>query len=149
MSRSREYPRAARMVEAVRREVSDILRREVKDPRVHDVTLTRIKVADDLKNATVWFGVMSHTAEAAEVEEALNRSAGYIHHLMVKRMDVKVVPRLIFRFDKNLDYSFEISKILHQIEEETPSPDPAPAEGETAVPGGQDEEPDQEKEGDA
>ncbi len=116
MGRSREYARSVRVEEMVRREVSDLLLREIKDPRVGVVTITRVKVAEDLRNATVFFGVLDRTAEAPEVEEALNRSAGFIHHHLVRRLAQKVVPRLVFRFDKNLDYSFHIDKLLHQIE---------------------------------
>jgi ribosome-binding factor A len=126
MGKSREYTRAARVEEVVRREVSDILRREIKDPKVGAVTITRVKVSDDLKNATIHFGVLDRTAQAEEVGQALERSAGYIHHLLVKRMTQKIVPRLVFRFDRNLDYSFHISRILHGIEippEGEPEPD--------------------------
>jgi len=134
VSKSREYTRATRVEELVRREVSDILRNEVKDPRVGAVTITRVKVAEDLKNATIFFGVLDRTSEAPAVEEALNRSAGFVHHHLVRRVTQKVVPRLCFRFDKNLDYSFRISSLLHQIEI---PPDPsaeAPAKVEDGEP---------------
>jgi ribosome-binding factor A len=116
VGRSREYARSTRVEEMVRREVSDIIRRVIKDPRVAGVTLTRIKVADDLRNATVFFGVLDRIDQASAVEEALNHSAGFIHHHLVRRLAQKVVPRLVFRFDRNLDYSFHIDKLLHQIE---------------------------------
>jgi len=116
VSRSREYTRATRVEELLRREVSEILRDEVKDPRVGAVTITRVKVADDLKNATLWFGVLDRTSEATAIEEALNRSAGFVHHHLVRRVTQKVVPRLCFRFDKNLDYSFKIQSLLNKIE---------------------------------
>jgi ribosome-binding factor A len=118
MSRSYDYKRADRVSELLKHELSDIIRREAKDPGIGEVTITRIKVSDDLRSALVYFGVLDRTAEVAHVEEGLQRASSYMHRLLGKRLRLKNVPKLTFIFDKNLDYSFRISKILSEIEEE-------------------------------
>jgi len=99
-------------------EISDILRKEAKDPGIGEITITRVKVSDDLKFAQVFFGVLDRTAQIEQVEEGLARAAGYIHRLLGQRLRLKHVPRPTFIFDRNLDYSFRISKILKEIDEE-------------------------------
>lgn len=118
MSRTFSYKRADRVSELLKQELSEILFRETKDPVIGKVTITRIRVSDDLRSANVYFGVLDRTAEVARVEEGLQRASSYMHRLLGKRLRMKNIPRLTFTFDKNLDYSFKISKILHEIDEE-------------------------------
>jgi ribosome-binding factor A len=118
MSRSFDYKRADRVSELLKHELSEIILKEAKDPGIGEVTITRIKVSDDLRSAMVYFGVLDRTTEADQVEEGLQRASSYMHRLLGKRLRLKHIPRLTFVFDRNLDYSFKISKILSEIEEE-------------------------------
>ena len=116
MSGRFNYKRSDRVSELIRHEVAEIIFRETKDPRIGTVTVTRVKVSDDLRLAKVYFGVLDRTAQVEEVEKGLERASSYIHKLLVKRLRLKVVPRLTFHYDKNIDYSFHISKILKGLE---------------------------------
>jgi ribosome-binding factor A len=118
MSRKFDYKRADRVSELLKHELSEIIRKEAKDPGIGEVTITRIKVSDDLRSALVYFGVLDRTTEAEKVEEGLQRASSYIHRLLGKRLRLKFVPKLTFIFDRNLDYSFKISKILNEIDAE-------------------------------
>jgi len=118
MARIHDYRRADRVAELVRSEVSQILLREAKDPAIGTVTLTRVKVSDDLRSAVVYYGVLDRTAEVEEIQQGLDRAIGYIHGLLGKRLRLRFTPRLTFIFDKNLDYSFHIDKILKDLDEE-------------------------------
>lgn len=118
MPRYSDYKRADRVGELVKHEISDILRKEAKDPGIGEVTITRVKVSDDLRSAQVYFGVLDRTAEIEQVEEGLQRASGYIHRLLGKRLRLKYIPKPIFIFDRNLDYSFRISEILREIDKE-------------------------------
>ena len=117
MKRSPDYKRADRVGELIRQEVSNILLKEVKDPRIGFVTLTRVKVTDDMRSAQVYFGVLDRTAHVEEIEKGLEAAESFVHRLLVKRLRIKTVPRLNFHFDRNLDYSFHISEILKDLEE--------------------------------
>lgn len=118
MSRSFDYKRADRVSELLKHELSEIILKEAKDPGIGDVTITRVKVSDDLKSAVVYFGVLDRTAEVDRVEDGLQRASSYMHRLLGKRLRLKHIPKLTFIFDRNLDYSFKISKILSEINEE-------------------------------
>jgi len=118
MSRKFDYKRSDRVSELLKHELSDILRKEAKDPGIGEVTITRIKVSDDLRSAVVYFGVLDRTTEVAQVEEGLQRASSYMHRLLGKRLRLKHTPKLTFVFDRNLDYSQRISRILSEIEGE-------------------------------
>ena len=118
MPRYSDYKRADRVGELVKKEISDILRKEAKDPGIGEITITKVNVSDDLRSATVYFGVLDRTAEVDRVEEGLRRASGYIHRLLGKRLRLKHIPRPTFVFDRNLDYSLRISEILKEIDEE-------------------------------
>ena len=118
MSRSFDYKRADRVSELLKHELSEIIRKEAMDPGIGEVTITRVKVSNDLRAALVYFGVLDRTAEAEQVEQGLERASSYIHRLLGKRLRLKFIPKLTFVFDRNLDYSFKISKLLNEIDEE-------------------------------
>ena len=118
MSRKFDYKRADRVSELLKHEISEIIRKEAKDPSIGEVASTQVKVSDDLRSALVYFGVLDRTAEADQVQEGLQRASSYIHRLLGKRLRLRFVPKLTFVFDKNLDYSFKIAKILSEINEE-------------------------------
>lgn len=118
MSRTFNYKRSDRVSELLKHELSDIIRKEAKDPAIGEITITRIKVSDDLRSAMVYFGVLDRTTEVGKAEEGLQRASSYMHRLLGKRLRLKHIPKLTFAFDRNLDYSFRISKILSEIDKE-------------------------------
>ncbi len=118
MKRSHSYKRADRVSELVRHEISTILLRDVKDPRIETVTVTRVKITDDLRSARVYFGVLNKTTQVEEIESALQQASSFIHKLMARRLRLKNTPKLVFEFDRNLDYSYRISEILQSIGDE-------------------------------
>ncbi len=118
MKRTFSYKRSDRVSELVRHEISDILLKDIKDPRMETVTVTRVKVSDDLRSAKVLFGVMDKTAEVEDIREALQQAGNFMHKLLARRLRLKNTPKLIFEFDRNLDYSFHISSILDTIRED-------------------------------
>lgn len=115
MKRSHSYKRADRVSELVRHEISEILLRDVKDPRIETVTVTRVKITDDLRSARVYFGVLDKTAQVEKIEAALGQASSFVHKLLARRLRLKNTPKLVFEFDKNLDYSFHISEILKSL----------------------------------
>ena len=118
MSRPFDYKRADRVSELLKSEISQIVRRDVKDPAVGEVTITRVQMTDDIKMATVSFGVLDRTEEAEQMTESLQRAAGHIQRVLGKRLRLRFIPKLTFQFDRNLDYSLKISKLLEEIDEE-------------------------------
>lgn len=103
------------MAESIRAEMSDIITRVVKDPRLHSVTITAVKVADDLRNARIYFVEMGKDECSGEIKTGLTQAAGFIRRELGKRMQLRYVPELTFVHDQSFGYGNRIEKLLAQI----------------------------------
>lgn len=116
------YPRSARVAELIQSQLAELILREVKDPRVKNIVITRVDVSPDLQNAKVYFSRYGEKlGEEEEVEEGLKgleRAAGFLQGRIGKRIRLKRTPRLRFEIDRNIAYSDEIDRILHTLHEE-------------------------------
>jgi ribosome-binding factor A len=106
--------RQVRVADLLKETLSDLILRKVKDPRVHEVTITGVDVSVDLKHARVFFCVRD-----AEVKEealnGLNSAEGFLHHELKTILDLKNIPKLEFSYDTSFDYGSRIDEILEQI----------------------------------
>lgn len=108
-------------------EISRILLRKVKDPRVHHVTISDVEVAKDLRTAKVYFSVLTEDLDKDEILAGLDRAAGYIRSELFHTLRIKSVPKLIFKLDPSIEYGAHIEKLLHTLHERKDGED----EGET------------------
>ncbi|HRH80622.1 MAG TPA: 30S ribosome-binding factor RbfA [Thiobacillaceae bacterium] len=106
-------PRARRIAEQIRAELADILRRELKDPRVHDVTLTSVEVTSDLEHAKVWFTLL--TGDRDEVRKALGHAAGFLRTELSHRMRLRSVPKLVFAYDESVERGAYLSELIDRV----------------------------------
>ena len=113
-----------RTTEDIRREVSAILR-ELKDPRVSGCMLSvvRVEVTNDLSYCTVYVSAMEgmEKAQQAVAENAvkgLKSAAGYVRRELGNRLKLRHVPEMIFKATDSIEYSANISRILHDLENE-------------------------------
>lgn len=107
--------RDRRVAELLRSEISDILLREIKDPKIKDVVITSIDASKDLSNAKVYFSTYNRSAKDG-IEKGLNRSAGFIKHCIVKGLRLKKVPNLRFIYDASGDYGQKIDDLLKGVQ---------------------------------
>ncbi|HAR50012.1 ribosome-binding factor A [Smithella sp. SCADC] len=110
-----KFKRADRVAELIRAEMSDIIIREVKDPRLHSVTITAVKIADDLRNARIYFVEMGKDECSPEIKAGLTQAAGFIRRELGKRMRLRYVPELTFVHDQSFGYGNRIENLLAQI----------------------------------
>ena len=121
--------RLERLNEQVRREVSDILRFEVKDPRVGLVTVTEARVAPDLSFARVYVRPLGGVEE--ELFSGLQAATPYIRRELGKRLSIRHVPELRFEADRALEHALHIEKLLSEVlPHETPQEPADPDESE-------------------
>lgn len=107
--------RIERVNELIRHELSDLLLRELRDPRLDGlISITRVEVSPDLYNARIFVSVMSETASPADALKALNAAAGYLHKELVHRLDMRRVPFLTFHLDKSIE---EAAAVLARLSE--------------------------------
>jgi ribosome-binding factor A len=99
----------------MKQEIADILMRKIKDPRIGFVTVTDVDVADDLRNAKVFVSVYGGDKEASL--KGLKSAAPFIRSELGKRMRMRFVPELLFRFDGTVEQGAHIMELLRTIEE--------------------------------
>lgn len=110
--------RPERVAEAIKKEVADLIRNEVKDPRVGFVTITGVEVTRDLSYAKVFVSVLGSEEQRKESVSALQKAAGYMRSEVGKRIKVRHAPELLFKLDTSLDHGTRIMEILHEIKTE-------------------------------
>ena len=104
--------RDSRVNEELRKEISDILLHEIKDPDVGFVSIVKADVSHDLSSAKIYYSVMGSEKEIAKTQKAMKRSAGYIRHELAGRLSLRHTPELIFVFDDSIEHGIRIAKIL-------------------------------------
>lgn len=112
------YKRTDRVSDLILREISTILFREVKDPRIGMVSITRVEVSDDLSLAKVYYSVIGSEKELSDTAKGLSNASHFIQRLLKKRLVLRHIPNLNFIIDHSLDYSFEIEELIKKIHEE-------------------------------
>jgi ribosome-binding factor A len=103
--------------EMLREELTDIIRREVKDPRVGFMSITRVDVPADLRSARVYVSVLGSDDERQETLTALRTAAGFIRHHLKPRLRMRQIPELEFRDDRSMEYADQIARTLRDLEE--------------------------------
>lgn len=106
------FPRTRRLGEQLRRELAELLRDELRDPRVAMVSMTSIEVTRDLAQAQVYFTLLGDPAERAEVTAVLNHAAPLLRRELGRRMHIRVVPRLEFRYDEVVEHGARLSSLI-------------------------------------
>lgn len=109
--------RIDRLAHEMQQEVALIIHRELKDPRLGFVTITRMELSKDLRYAKVFFSCLGGDAERARSQDALDCSVGFVHGLLKKRFRIKVIPEIKFRYDESITGSLELSRTLDQLKQ--------------------------------
>jgi ribosome-binding factor A len=109
------YKRAERVSDQMKQEIADILMRKIKDPRIGFVTVTDVEVADDLRNAKVFVSV--YGSDKAATLKGLESASTFIRSELGRRMRMKFVPEILFRYDDSVERGAHINELLHDIED--------------------------------
>jgi ribosome-binding factor A len=121
--------RIKRINEQLRRELSQIVVGEVKDPRVGPVSITRVLTAPDLTLARVFVLLAGDDGEREETLEGLRAATPFIRSALGQRIPLRRVPEIRFEPDRNLDHALRIEELLREAGPIPPA-DPDPVEGE-------------------
>jgi ribosome-binding factor A len=110
--------RPERVKEALRREISQIVQKEIKDPRMGFTTITKVEISKDLKNADIYYSVLGEEGDAKRTRYALKSAEGYIRKLIGDRLGLRFVPEIRFRTDRSMEHSKKVYDILDKIKKE-------------------------------
>ena len=110
----RDFPRSRRIAEQIQRELSEIVRVELKDPRIGMLTLTDVEVSPDGEHAKVFFTVLGEPTRIEETEEGLQHAAGYLRSQLARRLTVRIVPHLQFKYDPSVERGARLSQLIDQ-----------------------------------
>lgn len=110
----RDYPRARRVADQIQRELSGLIRLELRDPRVRFVTLTEVEVSRDLAHARVWYTVLGDPPMRLEVGAGLARATGFLRSQLAHRLGLRVVPQLEFAFDESVERGARLARLIDE-----------------------------------
>lgn len=113
--------RTERIDELLRQEITEIVAREVADPRVGFVTITGVETTPDLRHAKVWVSVIGQPKERDATVAALGRAMPFVRHELGKRLDLRRIPDLHVRLDDTAQRGTRILQLLHEIDAGTPA----------------------------
>ncbi len=112
------YKRSDRVGDLIRRVIGEMLLRELSDPRLESVTITGVKVTDDLKTATIFFSAMGSQPKEDASLQGLESAAGYIKKKLGRELRLRFVPDLLFKVDHSFDYGSRIDRLIQTLKEE-------------------------------
>jgi ribosome-binding factor A len=110
--------RANRVGEQMKKELSEIIGRKIKDPRIGFVTVTDVQVTGDLQQAKVYISVLGGEEQRENTLKGLAKAKGFIRTEIGHRIRLRKTPEIIFEFDESIDYGNKIETILHEIHKE-------------------------------
>ena len=107
--------RSNRLAHQLRDEISSIISREIKDPRVGFATITEVRVSPDLKYAKIFFSVLGPQEKKKDTLEALNHASGFVRRQLGSRLRLRQVPEIQFTFDETIEYGAKMDAILDEV----------------------------------
>ena len=110
--------RQAKVAEMIKRELAEILQREMRDPRLALVSVTGVDVARDFTLAKVFVSVIGDEKEKADAVKALQGAAGFLRGQLGRRLELRTVPALSFRYDAGIERGVRMFEILRAEEQE-------------------------------
>lgn len=102
----------------IKREVGDIVLKELKDPRLEFVTITQVEVTRDLQRARVYFSVLGKQEQVQKVQTGLTSARGFVRKLIGQRVRLRYTPDIEFIYDHSIEYSARIETALQEIHHE-------------------------------
>jgi ribosome-binding factor A len=110
----KEFPRSRRVGDQIQRELSSLIRDEIKDPRLGMVSISAVTVSRDLGHAKVHVSVLGDEQQVTESVMVLNHAAGFLRHRLGKMLHIRTVPELRFYIDRSLEEGARIGALINR-----------------------------------
>ncbi len=109
------YKRSERLGDLLLAEISEVVVRDLKDPRLGFVTFTRVALSDDLRHAKVFASILGSASEKARTLQGLASATGYIRRHLGRRLRLRYTPELTFLLDESMEHGAKIAQLLRQL----------------------------------
>lgn len=106
--------RRERIADQIQRELAELIRLEVRDPRVGMITLTGVGLSRDQSHAKVYFTVLGSESDAAQAREGLQRAAGFLRSSLAHRLTTRTVPQLDFAYDESVERGVRLARLIDE-----------------------------------
>jgi ribosome-binding factor A len=130
---AKDNPRARRLGEQIQRELGDLLRRDVKDERIGNVTITAVSVTGDLRTARVYYLVFGKDGPDPKVQRGLESAAGFLRNALSRSLMIRYTPTLTFELDTSIEHGVRLTQLIDSVSKPESRAARAP-EGEGGAP---------------
>jgi ribosome-binding factor A len=110
-----DNPRAKRLGEQIQRDLTELLRREVKDERIGNVTITAVNVSGDLRTARVYYLVFGKDGPDPKVQQGLTSAAGFLRNALSKALMIRYTPTLTFELDTTIEHGVRLTQLIDSL----------------------------------
>lgn len=115
----RQFKRSQRLGEQIHRDISALLERELSEFGPGMVTFTRVKLSDDLRNARVYYSYLGEPEDRERIGEYLMRERKRIKHQIGRKLRVRVIPEIDFKFDPSIEHGIKIERLIEEIKSQS------------------------------
>jgi len=113
-----EGKRSEKVADLIQKEISEMLVKTIKDPRIGFVTITRVAVSEDYRSAKVYFSVAGTVEERQRSIEGLNSAKGLVRKELGRRIRLRYTPEIIFKFDPSIEYAIHIGEVIRHLKKD-------------------------------
>jgi len=107
--------RSHRVGDQILREISDLLLRKLRDPRLKGVTLTDVRMSKDLRHAYVYYSLLGQDEQKKQAQAGFESAKGFIRREIGERVHLRYIPDIQFKYDMSLEYGQKMEKLLEKI----------------------------------
>ena len=111
--------RVDKVNEKIKREISELIRKEMQDPRLQFVTVTQVETSKDLRHARISYSVLGSVKDAEYADGKLNGAKGFLKKLLGSTLSMRFTPDIYFVYDKSIDYSIQVEKAIKEIHDQS------------------------------
>jgi ribosome-binding factor A len=119
---AKDNPRARRLGEQIQRELTDLLRRDVKDGRIGNVTITAVSVTGDLRTARVYYLVFGKDGPDPKVQRGLESAAGFLRNALSRSLMIRYTPTLSFELDTSIEHGVRLTQLIDSVNKPRAAP---------------------------
>jgi ribosome-binding factor A len=113
-----EGKRSEKVADLIQKEISQMLVKSIKDPRIGFVTITKVSVSEDCRFAKVYFSVVGTLAERERSMKGLDSAKGFVRKELGRRIRLRYTPEILFQFDPSIEYAIHMGELIQSIQQE-------------------------------